>query len=121
MELRSRSTLRAKRPRCTVSAAAADGRYPFPAGVVRDGKATCRVITSYCESPASNSSLRLPCTVISSHVCGRGYYDTRRKDLPKHDLAPDPANHLVAGELERPWNEMLERAAQLERAYAQAE
>jgi len=35
--------------------------------------------------------------------------------------AVDPANRLVAGELERRWNEKLERVAQLERAYAQAE
>jgi hypothetical protein len=33
----------------------------------------------------------------------------------------DPDNRLVAGELERRWNEKLERVAQLERAYAQAE
>ena len=35
--------------------------------------------------------------------------------------AVDPANRLVAAELERRWNEKLERAAQLEKAYAQAE
>ena len=35
--------------------------------------------------------------------------------------AVDPANRLVAAELERRWNEKLERVAQLERAYAQAE
>jgi DNA invertase Pin-like site-specific DNA recombinase len=35
--------------------------------------------------------------------------------------AVDPANRLVASELERRWNEKLERMAQLERAYAQAE
>jgi hypothetical protein len=35
--------------------------------------------------------------------------------------AVDPANRLVAGELERRWNEKLERVAQLERVYAQAE
>jgi len=35
--------------------------------------------------------------------------------------AIDPANRLVASELERRWNEKLERVAQLERAYAQAE
>ena len=35
--------------------------------------------------------------------------------------AVDPANRLVAGELERRWNEKLERVAQLERIYAQAE
>jgi DNA invertase Pin-like site-specific DNA recombinase len=35
--------------------------------------------------------------------------------------AVDPANRLVASELERRWNEKLERVAQLERAYAQAE
>jgi DNA invertase Pin-like site-specific DNA recombinase len=35
--------------------------------------------------------------------------------------AVDPANRLVAGELERRWNEKLERVAQLERAYTQAE
>jgi DNA invertase Pin-like site-specific DNA recombinase len=33
----------------------------------------------------------------------------------------DPGNRLVAAELERRWNENLERVAQLERAYAQAE
>lgn len=33
----------------------------------------------------------------------------------------DPSNRLVASELERRWNEKLERVAQLERAYAQAE
>jgi len=33
----------------------------------------------------------------------------------------DPANRLVASELERRWNEKLERVAQLERTYAQAE
>jgi hypothetical protein len=33
----------------------------------------------------------------------------------------DPANRLVAGELERRWNEKLERVAQLERSYVQAE
>jgi len=33
----------------------------------------------------------------------------------------DPENRLVAGELERRWNEKLERVAELERAYAQAE
>jgi DNA invertase Pin-like site-specific DNA recombinase len=33
----------------------------------------------------------------------------------------DPANRLVGAELERRWNEKLERVAQLERAYAQAE
>ena len=33
----------------------------------------------------------------------------------------DPANRLVAGELERRWNEKLERVAQLERSYAKAE
>jgi DNA invertase Pin-like site-specific DNA recombinase len=33
----------------------------------------------------------------------------------------DPANRLVAGELERRWNEKLERVAELERGYAQAE
>jgi hypothetical protein len=35
--------------------------------------------------------------------------------------AVDPANRLVTAELERRWNEKLERVAQLERAYAQAE
>ncbi len=35
--------------------------------------------------------------------------------------AVDPANRLVAGELERRWNEKLERVAQLEQTYAQAE
>jgi DNA invertase Pin-like site-specific DNA recombinase len=35
--------------------------------------------------------------------------------------AVDPSNRLVAAELERRWNEKLERVAQLERAYAQAE
>jgi DNA invertase Pin-like site-specific DNA recombinase len=35
--------------------------------------------------------------------------------------AVDPANRLVAAELERRWNEKLERMDQLERAYAQAE
>ena len=35
--------------------------------------------------------------------------------------AVDPANRLVASELERRWNEKLERVAQLERTYAQAE
>lgn len=35
--------------------------------------------------------------------------------------AVDPSNRLVAGELERRWNEKLERVAQLERMYAQAE
>jgi len=35
--------------------------------------------------------------------------------------AVDPANRLVAGELERRWNVKLERVAQLERSYAQAE
>jgi hypothetical protein len=33
----------------------------------------------------------------------------------------DPSNRLVASELERRWNEKLERVAQLERTYAQAE
>jgi DNA invertase Pin-like site-specific DNA recombinase len=33
----------------------------------------------------------------------------------------DPANRLVVGELERRWNNKLERVAQLERTYAQAE
>ncbi len=35
--------------------------------------------------------------------------------------AVDPSNRLVAGELERRWNEKLERVAQLERTYAHAE
>jgi hypothetical protein len=35
--------------------------------------------------------------------------------------AVDPANRLVAAELERRWNEKLERAAELEKAYARAE
>jgi len=35
--------------------------------------------------------------------------------------AVDPSNRLVAAELERRWNEKLERVAQLERVYAQAE
>ena len=35
--------------------------------------------------------------------------------------AVDPGNRLVAAELERRWNEKLERVVQLERAYAQAE
>jgi hypothetical protein len=35
--------------------------------------------------------------------------------------AVDPANRLVAAELERRWNEKLERAAELEKAYALAE
>ena len=35
--------------------------------------------------------------------------------------AVDPSNRLVAGELERRWNEKLERMAQLERAFAHAE
>lgn len=35
--------------------------------------------------------------------------------------AVDPENRLVASELERRWNEKLERVAQLEQAYAQAE
>lgn len=33
----------------------------------------------------------------------------------------DPSNRLVASELERRWNGKLERVAQLERTYAQAE
>jgi Recombinase zinc beta ribbon domain len=33
----------------------------------------------------------------------------------------DPSNRLVAAELERRWNEKLERVSQLERTYAQAE
>jgi len=35
--------------------------------------------------------------------------------------AVDPSNRLVAAELERRWNERLERVAQLERTYTQAE
>ena len=35
--------------------------------------------------------------------------------------AVDPSNRLVAAELERRWNEKLERVEQLERTYAQAE
>ena len=35
--------------------------------------------------------------------------------------AVDPENRLVVAELERRWNEKLERAAQLERAYGRAE
>jgi hypothetical protein len=35
--------------------------------------------------------------------------------------AVDPLNRLVAGELERRWNEKLERVTELERAFAQAE
>ena len=35
--------------------------------------------------------------------------------------AVDPGNRLVAAELERRWNEKLQRVVQLERAYAQAE
>src|SRR5881409_3966975 len=35
--------------------------------------------------------------------------------------AVDPENRLVASELERRWNEKLERVAQLDRAYAEAE
>jgi len=35
--------------------------------------------------------------------------------------AVDPSNRLVAAELERRWNEKLERVAQLERTFAQAE
>lgn len=35
--------------------------------------------------------------------------------------AVDPSNRLVAGELERRWNEKLERVAELERAFAHAE
>ena len=35
--------------------------------------------------------------------------------------AVDPSNRLVAAELERRWNEKLERVAQLERTYTQAE
>jgi DNA invertase Pin-like site-specific DNA recombinase len=35
--------------------------------------------------------------------------------------AVDPANRLVAAELERRWNEKLERAGELEKAYARAE
>src|SRR6516164_11783512 len=35
--------------------------------------------------------------------------------------AVDPDNHLVASELERRWNEKLERVARLEQAYNQAE
>ena len=35
--------------------------------------------------------------------------------------AVDPSNRLVAAELERRWNEKLERATELERAFAQAE
>jgi hypothetical protein len=35
--------------------------------------------------------------------------------------AVDPSNRLVAGELERRWNEKLERVAQLEQTYTQAE
>ena len=35
--------------------------------------------------------------------------------------AVDPANRLVAAELERRWNEKLERATELEKAYARAE
>jgi DNA invertase Pin-like site-specific DNA recombinase len=38
----------------------------------------------------------------------------------KYD-AVDPDNRLVAGELERRWNEQLTRVAELERAYAKAE
>jgi hypothetical protein len=35
--------------------------------------------------------------------------------------AVDPDNRLVASELERRWNEKLERVARLEQAYSQAE
>jgi hypothetical protein len=35
--------------------------------------------------------------------------------------AVDPANRLVAAELERRWNQKLERSAELEKAYARAE
>ena len=35
--------------------------------------------------------------------------------------AVDPANRLVAAELERRWNEKRERVSQLERTYTQAE
>src|SRR6201987_4106959 len=35
--------------------------------------------------------------------------------------AVDPDNRLVASELERRWNEKLERVSDLEQAYAQAE
>jgi len=39
---------------------------------------------------------------------------------PQYD-AVDPSNRLVAAELERRWNEKLERVTELERAFAQAE
>jgi hypothetical protein len=46
-------------------------------------------------------------------------YETRL--VQRQYDAVDPTHRLVAAELERRWNEKLERVAQLERVYAQAE
>ncbi len=46
-------------------------------------------------------------------------YEARLAQRQYH--AVDPSNRLVAAELERRWNEKLERVTELERAFAQAE
>ena len=55
---------------------------------------------------------------------GSGSYNWNRRATRPGWLngdSVDPSNRLVASELERRWNEKLERVAQLERTYAQAE
>jgi hypothetical protein len=53
-----------------------------------------------------------------SYVCGRGYQDGEEKSC--QCMTSRPIDAAVA-ELERRWNEKLERVTELERAFAQAE
>jgi hypothetical protein len=73
---------------------------------------------------AAHSSAKCSPKAVHSFTRGapfQGRFQTfAQRPTANHD-AVDPDNRLVASELERRWNEKLERVAHLEQAYAQAE
>src|SRR6266542_903767 len=100
-------------------------------GAVREGTALLQGIVS-CGICGRNMSVQHHAAGerrAPTYLCAQGYQDGERQIEQAHYAARlaqrqydaiDPEKRLVARELERRWNEQLERVAQLERAYAQA-
>jgi len=116
--------------------------YICVGGYVQDGdESVCQSMTSRPVDVAVAEALLLAVSPVSLQVAARVVEQIERDLEVQHRQrelqleqaryearlaqrqydAVDPANRLVAGELERRWNEKLERVAQLEQARVQSE
>src|SRR6516225_4435384 len=86
---------------------------PRPIAVL-SAAAQSRRVRSSNQGSSSLNRLASSCSLAT-----KTFYEARLAQR-QYDVV-DPSNRLVAAELERRWNEKLERVAELERAFVQAE